>query len=107
MKTYLYRASNMKSTIIFLASVSKQKSIEFLAPVKNRRFLRFIHRTNNNNYHFHHHQLLYTGFPEYTEVVTTSLIPVDAILPEIVLLSLVLAVLHGLNGPCEFISCVD
>ena len=27
MKTYLYRASNLKSTITFLASVSLQKSI--------------------------------------------------------------------------------
>ena len=33
---------------------------QFLAPMKNRRFLRFIHN-NNNNYHFHH-QLLHTGF---------------------------------------------
>ena len=44
------------------------------APVKNRRFLRFIHNQ---------HQLLQTGFSEYTEAVTTSLIPIDAILPEI------------------------
>ena len=40
-------------------------------------------RGNNNKYHFHHHQLLQTGFSEYTEVVTTSLTPIDAILPEI------------------------
>ena len=37
MKTYLYRASNLKSTITFLHSGS-----HFLAPTKNRRFLRFI-----------------------------------------------------------------
>ena len=34
MKTYLYRASNLKSTITFMASVSWQKS--FLATAKNR-----------------------------------------------------------------------
>ena len=66
--------------------------------MKNRRFLRFIHNTNNNNYHFHHHhQLLQTVFSEYTEAVTTSLVPIDAILLIFVLLSLVLAVLCGLN----------
>ena len=55
-----------------------------MAPVKNRHFLRFIHNTNNNNYHFHHQQLLQRRvFSEYTEAVTTSLIPIDAILPEI------------------------
>ena len=38
MKTYLYRASNLKSTITFLASVSWRKSISGA-----RRFMRFIH----------------------------------------------------------------
>ena len=52
MKTYLYRALNLKSTITFMASVSQRNS--FLAPAKNRHFLRFIH----NNYH--NHQLLQT-----------------------------------------------
>ena len=59
-----------------------KSTITFLAPVKNRQFLRFIHNNNNNNYHFHH-QLLRMAFSEYTEAVTTSLIPIDAILPEI------------------------
>ena len=58
MKTYLYRASNLKSTITFLDLVSQQKSI--LVPTKNRRFLRFIHNNNNNNNNLH--QLLQTGF---------------------------------------------
>ena len=55
-------------------------------PVKNHRFLRFIHNNNNNNnnnnYH-NHHTLLHTDFSEFIEAVTTSLIPIDAILPEI------------------------
>ena len=50
MKTYLYRASNLKSTITFQALVCGSK---FLALAKNRRFLQFIH----NKYH----QLLQTG----------------------------------------------
>ena len=59
--------------------------------VKIHRFLRFIH---NNNYH-NHHTLLQTGFSD--EVNTTSLIPLDTILPEICALSLVSAVLCGLK----------
>ena len=43
MKTYLYRASNLKSTITFLTFVHSES--QFLAPAKNRRFLRFIHTT--------------------------------------------------------------
>ena len=35
MKTYLYRASNLKSTITFLASVSWQKKRQFLAGARN------------------------------------------------------------------------
>ena len=50
-----------------------------LAPVKNRRFLRFFH--NNNNYH--NPALLQAGFSENTEAITTSRIPIDATLPEI------------------------
>ena len=57
MKTYLYRASHLKSTITFLALVFH---------AKNRRFLRFIHnnnnKNNNNNHFHHHHQLLQTVF---------------------------------------------
>ena len=41
MKTYLYRASNLKSTITFLVSVSSGS--QFLVPAKNRRSLQFIH----------------------------------------------------------------
>ena len=67
MKTYLYRA--LKSTITFLAFVSLFHSgSQFLAPAKNRRFLQFIH----NQY-----QLLQTGFLQYTEAVTTSLISIE------------------------------
>ena len=36
-------------------------------------------------------------FSEYTEAITTSLIPLDTILPEILVLSLVLTVLCGLK----------
>ena len=44
MKTYLYGASNLKSTIAFLALF--HSGSRFLAPVKKRRFLQFIHNTN-------------------------------------------------------------
>ena len=70
MKTYLYRASNLKSTITFLASVSLRKSIS--APIKNVVSCDLFH-----------HQLLQTSFSEYTEANATSLIPLDTILPEI------------------------
>ena len=81
MKIHLYRASNLPSLFWPLFHSGSQ----FLAPMKKCRFLRFIHNTNNNNYHFHHHhhQLLQTVFSEYTEAATTSLVPIDAILPEI------------------------
>ena len=52
MKTYLYRASNLKSTIIFVALFHRGSL--FLAPSK-KSLLRFIH----NHYH---HKLLQTGF---------------------------------------------
>ena len=64
MKTSLYRASNLKSTITFLAFISLAV-VKIWRPVKNCRFLRFIHNNNNKkkkNYHFNHHQLLHTGF---------------------------------------------
>ena len=54
MKTKLYRASNLKSLFWPLILSGSQ----FLAPVKNLQFLRFIH--NNNNYH--NPALLQTGF---------------------------------------------
>ena len=59
---HLYRASNLKSIPSLFWPLFHSGSL-FLAPVKNRRFLRFIHNTtNNNNYHFHHHQLHQAGF---------------------------------------------
>ena len=61
MKSYLYRASNLKSTISFLSSVSWLKSVS-----GGRCFLQFIHNNNNNNINnnnfYHHHQLLQTSF---------------------------------------------
>ena len=42
MKIYLYRASNLKSTITFLAFF--HSGSQFLSPTKNRRFLRFIRK---------------------------------------------------------------
>ena len=41
MKTYLYRASNLKSIITFLPQFLSGS--QFLAPAKKHRFLRFIH----------------------------------------------------------------
>ena len=55
MKTYLYRASNLKSTSLFWPQF--HSGSQLLAPTKNRRFLRFIH--TNSNYH---NRLLHTGF---------------------------------------------
>ena len=48
MMTYLYGASNLKSTITFLAFVSSES--QFLAPAKNRRFLRFIREYGSTLY---------------------------------------------------------
>ena len=42
MKTYLYRASTLKSPTIFLAFNSQRKSIS--GARENHRFLRFIHQ---------------------------------------------------------------
>ena len=50
MMTYLHRASNLKSTVIFLASV--HGGSQFLATAKNRRFLRLnfsSHSTTKTN----------------------------------------------------------
>ena len=96
MKTYLNRASQFEvyhhfSGLSFIAEVN------FWRPAKNRRFLRFIHSNNDKNKHFHHHQLLQTGFSMFTEALATSLRQLDSILPEICALSLVLAVLCGLK----------
>ena len=43
-------------------------------------------------------------FSLYTYANATTLVPLDTILHEILLLSLVLAVLCGLKGPCGLIS---
>ena len=56
MKTYLYRASNLKFTITFLAQF--HGGIQFLATAKNHCFLQF----NHNNHSHNPHQLLQTGF---------------------------------------------
>ena len=76
---YLYRASNLKSIPSLFWPLFHSGS-QFLAPVKTVVSCDlFI--IANNNYHFHHHyQLLQKGF---LRAVTTSLIPIDAILPEI------------------------
>ena len=50
MKTYLYRASNLKSTITFLAFNSCGS--QFLAPVKKSQFLRFIHLIRSHQLNF-------------------------------------------------------
>ena len=76
MKTYLYRASNLKSTTTFLLLFYSRS--QFLAPTKNCCFLRFFY--NHNNFF---HQFLQTGFlSEYTEANAISLIPLDTTLPE-------------------------
>ena len=67
MKTYLYRASNLKSTIIFLTSVSWRKSI--LAPAKNCRFLDLFIIIIIIIYIKFFRQV----FSEYTEASTASL----------------------------------
>ena len=74
METCMYRALNLKSTITFLALVSSGS--QFLVPVKKLHFLRFIIIIIIIN-------LFRRVFSEYTEAVTTSLMPIHAILPEI------------------------
>ena len=54
MKTYLYRASNLKSTITFLGLSFIMVEVKFLATAKNLHFLQFIYN--------HYHQLLQMGF---------------------------------------------
>ena len=94
MKIKPYQASNLKSTITFWPLF--HSGSQFLAPMKNGHFLRFIHN-NNNNYHFHHHPLLICVFSEYTEAVTTHLYQYMPFFLKFVLLSLILAVLRGLK----------
>ena len=55
MKTYLYRAPNLKSTINFLAFVSKRKSVSGA-----RQKLSFLANFHNNNYY--NPALLHMGF---------------------------------------------
>ena len=45
MRTYIYRASNLKSTITFLWPQFHGGN-HFMAPAKNRHFLQFIHNNN-------------------------------------------------------------
>ena len=75
MKTYLYRASNLKSTVRFLASF--HSGSQFLAPAKTvitcDLFIIVIIIITN---------FFRRVFSEYTEANTTSLIPLDTILPE-------------------------
>ena len=75
MKTYMYRASNLKFIITFLALEIRS---QFLAPDKNRRFLQFFIITIIIIQHF-----FSRVFSEYTEVNATSLISLDTILTEI------------------------
>ena len=74
MKTYVYRASYLKSTITLWSQFHGRS--QFLAPAKNHRFLRYIPNHNNNNNNHFHHQLLQTGF---LRVLKRTL---DTILPE-------------------------
>ena len=75
MKIYLYRASNLKSTITWpLFHCGSQ----FLAPAKNRRFLRFLFILIIIIIIF-----FIRVFSECTEAIATSLIPLVNNLPEI------------------------
>ena len=73
MITYLYRASNLKSTIIFWPII--HSGSQFLAPVKNRHFLRFIHNIIINFFG--------RVFSKYTEAVTILLMPIVTNFPAI------------------------
>ena len=74
MKTYLYRASNLKSNNAFLASI--HSGVNFWHPpkkvVSSNLFIMLIIIN-----------FFRRVFSEYTEAVTTSLIQLDIILPEI------------------------
>ena len=75
MKTYLYRASNLKSTITW---PQFQGGGQFLVAAKTHCFLQFInYNNNNNNHHQFHHQIIQTGFSECTEAITTSLMLIE------------------------------
>ena len=74
METYLYRATNLKSTMTFLAA-----EVNFWRPCKTvvscDKFINIIIIIIINFFR--------RVFSVYTEAVTTSLIPIDAIPPEI------------------------
>ena len=93
MKTYLYRASNLKSTIAFLASVSWRKLVSgdlykpsFLVIYSIIIIILIIDFFR---------RVFFCS--ECTEAIATSLIPQETILPEESALSLVLVVLCGLK----------
>ena len=73
MKTYLYRSSNLKSTITFLSLVSKRKSIS--GARQKLRFLRFLIIISQ---HF-----FKRVFSKDTETNATSLTTLDTNFPEI------------------------
>ena len=73
MKTYLYRASNLKSTITFLALVSKRKSISGA-----RQKMSFLAILIIIIQHF-----FVRVFSKDTETNAMSLIPLDTNFPEI------------------------
>ena len=56
---------------------------QFLAPVKNRRFLRFIHNNSNNIIFIIIINFFIRVFSEFTEAVAASLIPLVTNFPEI------------------------
>ena len=90
MKTYLYRASNYKPTITFLALVSSGS--QFLAPVKTVISCDLFINVIVIIIIIHFFRQV---FSECTNAIATSLILLDTILPEI--LSLALAVLCRLK----------
>ena len=59
MPMLLYRASNLKSTITFLALPSQWKSVS--GDCKKLSFLAIFHN-NNNNHFYRYQQLLQTAF---------------------------------------------
>ena len=81
MKSYLYRASNLKSTISFFG-------LSFIAEVNFWRPLKYIFITIIIIIINFFRQV----FSEYIEANATLLIPLDTILPEICALSLVFSV---------------
>ena len=75
MKTYLCRASNLKSTITLLSSVSWRKSVPLKSIVSCDLFIIIIIIIIIINF-------FRQVFSEYTEAITTSLIPLETFLPD-------------------------